>query len=401
MRQEAIETFRQLVRNGKIYQCVSPMPNMDFPTLGGNFFWDDICSCQGWKIQKNSILGYCRLLDENNIRSAWGSESEFENMFLEADKAKSSALDEFVRLVNAGSLESRLNSQASTNLEISVADAGICWDDLCVCHGYKLQKHKLFGNCRILNPSGVRLAWGSREYVFRRIKGEVINAIAAYCSSGNHFYHYSAADEPGIGLAILIHGWGVTADRMSFMAKGCSLSGYDTYSYDYRSSLQDIPHLAADLFESVKSLLSAHRSGKVYFLTHSMGGLLLRQVLALDANNEISGRIGEIVMLTPPNKGSLMADLAAAAGIDALNASVGDMKKYSDSFVKHIGEPVHYHKTIGIVGGTMDGTVEKDSLGISGISCDIKMIHAFHSGICKSPEALELALSYFRNGKFD
>jgi hypothetical protein len=50
------------------------MPNIDFPTMGGHFFWDTLAESGGWKLQKNKFTDHCRLLDPNNIRRAWGSE---------------------------------------------------------------------------------------------------------------------------------------------------------------------------------------------------------------------------------------------------------------------------------------------------------------------------------------
>lgn len=50
-------------------------PNLKLPTLGGRQFWGDIYYCRGWRIQHNVLTGHCRLLDPDDVRQAWGSES--------------------------------------------------------------------------------------------------------------------------------------------------------------------------------------------------------------------------------------------------------------------------------------------------------------------------------------
>lgn len=56
-------------------------PNIAFPTMGGKVFWNDIAQYQGWRIQQNIFTEHCRILDENNIRRAWGSKEEMVEEF--------------------------------------------------------------------------------------------------------------------------------------------------------------------------------------------------------------------------------------------------------------------------------------------------------------------------------
>jgi len=43
------------------------------PTLGGTQFWGDELFFHNWRIQRNAVTGHCRLVDENNLRHAFGS----------------------------------------------------------------------------------------------------------------------------------------------------------------------------------------------------------------------------------------------------------------------------------------------------------------------------------------
>lgn len=66
--------------------------NVPTPTLGGLQFWADVHYDNGWRIQRNAVTGHYRLLDDYDIRRAWGSRKAceealpgFEN---EADSAE-------------------------------------------------------------------------------------------------------------------------------------------------------------------------------------------------------------------------------------------------------------------------------------------------------------------------
>ncbi len=53
-----------------------PVPqNLNIPmkTLGGRQFWSDVYWFHGWRIQKNFYTGHYRLLDDSDVRHAWGS----------------------------------------------------------------------------------------------------------------------------------------------------------------------------------------------------------------------------------------------------------------------------------------------------------------------------------------
>ena len=48
------------------------MPNIPFPTMGGQVFWNTIAECNGWRLQQNMFTQHARILDSSNVRIAWG-----------------------------------------------------------------------------------------------------------------------------------------------------------------------------------------------------------------------------------------------------------------------------------------------------------------------------------------
>jgi hypothetical protein len=96
---------------GKLCELLGTMPNIDFPTMGGHFFWSTLAESDGWKLQKNTFTDHCRLLNPNNIRKAWGSES-----------AMISALES---LTHEKKIEPNINNgKGSTGSKVYCSDCG-------------------------------------------------------------------------------------------------------------------------------------------------------------------------------------------------------------------------------------------------------------------------------------
>lgn len=52
------------------------LPNIEFPTMGGIIFWEDIYEHEGWRVQRNSITGHFRILDPEDVRHAWAFDED-------------------------------------------------------------------------------------------------------------------------------------------------------------------------------------------------------------------------------------------------------------------------------------------------------------------------------------
>lgn len=89
MSEQAIAIFIKLAKSGTLAQILSSsgaMPNVPFPTMGGSLFWDNLASCNGWRLQRNTVFGNCRILDSNNVRRAWGTMNAMEELFSKFQK---------------------------------------------------------------------------------------------------------------------------------------------------------------------------------------------------------------------------------------------------------------------------------------------------------------------------
>ena len=65
--------------------------------------------------------------------------------------------------------------QGRINLEWKVIDAGVWWDVLERCGGWKLERNVVTGHCRIISPERRRVAWGTEAQMrtsFRKIRAQ-------------------------------------------------------------------------------------------------------------------------------------------------------------------------------------------------------------------------------------
>lgn len=115
-----------------------------------------------------------------------------------------------------------------------------------------------------------------------------------------------AEDAP---IVVILHGIGQSRWNMLGIARALKKAGYEARLFAYPSLRYDTEALAGLLSDHLEQTGVWSSGRPVHFVTHSMGGLVLRDYLATGrAPQEWTGRA---VMIGPPHRGSEVADIAS------------------------------------------------------------------------------------------
>lgn len=206
---------------------------------------------------------------------------------------------------------------------------------------------------------------------------------------------------------ILLHGFMGDAEEMSDLQSALDREGYKTVNDGYPSTEAGIEVLAAKYIPPMIEKCGDARS--INFVTHSMGGLLLRRYLYVN----IIDNIGRAVMLAPPNHGSEMADEVAPMWISQQLA----FPSLSDLQTKRVQElplATDFNFDVGIIAGSSsvnpigsyflpgpdDGYVALENVKLDSMK-DFYVVPTSHGLITTNETAIAQTVYFLKTGYFD
>ena len=207
---------------------------------------------------------------------------------------------------------------------------------------------------------------------------------------------------------ILLHGLCRTDQSMAKMATRLEQEGFVVVNVDYPSRTAAIETLASEVIGTALRDPKLAQTDKIHFVTHSMGGILVRQYL----KHGTIDRLGRVVMLAPPNQGTELVDkLGDLVFFEMLNGPAGNqLGTGTNSLPKQLG-PVAFE--LGVIAGDRsinwinsrlikgrdDGKVSVESTKVPGMQ-DHLVIHATHPFIMQNDAAIRATIQFLRQGRF-
>jgi pimeloyl-ACP methyl ester carboxylesterase len=207
---------------------------------------------------------------------------------------------------------------------------------------------------------------------------------------------------------VLLHGLSRSSASMAKMERALASEGYVVLNCDYSSRTLPIEKLSLAVVGGALADERLRGCSKVHFVTHSMGGILVRYYFA----NRRDERLGRVVMLGPPNKGSEVVDhLRGWWVFRKVTGPAGQqLGTDKDSVPNRLG-PVSFE--LGVIAGDRsinwinssmikgrdDGKVSVESTKVEGMR-DHLVVHATHPFMMRKRRVIASVIAFLKSGQF-
>lgn len=208
---------------------------------------------------------------------------------------------------------------------------------------------------------------------------------------------------------IVIHGMGRTKNSMRRLEKSLVKDNYIVWNESYPSRSESIEKLSIEHIEKGLAFCKEIQAGKIHFVTHSLGGIMVRYYLQ---DHKIDN-LGKVVMLSPPNNGSEVADFlkdiyvyklamgpaGQQLGTDS-NSLPGSMKAIDASVGIITGNKTLDPWFSPLIPGEDDGKVSVESAKLQEMS-DFLVVGSSHAFIMRNDAVIDQIKYFLKNGMFE
>ncbi len=206
---------------------------------------------------------------------------------------------------------------------------------------------------------------------------------------------------------ILLHGLARVSNAMGELETKLQRAGYEVANINYPSRRHSVPELADMAIGEGLGLCSEKASGKVHFVVHSMGGILLRYYLSVHELPDL----GRAVMLGTPNQGAELVDhLRDWPGFSILGPGAISLGTGDDGIVHEIGA-VDFE--LGVIAGNIninplaslllksdsDSVVTVESTRVEGMKEHL-VLPVIHTTMMRNNKLIDHAIHFLKTGNF-
>ncbi|MCD4818640.1 MAG: hypothetical protein K8S23_08100 [Candidatus Cloacimonetes bacterium] len=206
-------------------------------------------------------------------------------------------------------------------------------------------------------------------------------------------------------IVFLIHGIKDSPKDMRKIEKAI-FADYEVVNFSYPSSKLSISELVDKYLEP--ELAKFSKNDTIHFVTHSMGGILLRVYL----EHYSLENIGKIIMIAPPNQGSEVTDFFhrnfiykfryGPAGQElteniATELSISDSLQQNFGIISGSGTQLPFFSCF--IDGEDDGKISTERTKLKGMQ-DFIILPYPHDTILKKKETIKQIVWFLKYGKF-
>lgn len=207
---------------------------------------------------------------------------------------------------------------------------------------------------------------------------------------------------------ILLHGLCRTKASMEKMERALSRAGFVVVNVGYPSRSAKIPALSETAIAPALLSPALRHCPRIHFVTHSLGGILVRDYF----KRHTDPRLGRVVMLGPPNRGSEVVDRLGAWWLfRKINGPAGgELGTAPDSTPNALG-PVGFELGViagdrsinwinsAMIAGRDDGKVSVARTHVDGMRAHL-IVHATHSFLMRDNEVISATIRFLQTGSF-
>ena len=293
----------------------------------------------------------------------------------------------------AGNSENDSQMTTRPNLPLPTFGGRQLWADRHWFAGWRVQQHAWTGHARLLDANNVRQAWGS----------------LAACEAALQ----TARKERGLALdsdrvVVLVHGLGRSRASMSKLAEALEAQGSAVLDMGYPSTRRSLEEHAAQL-GGLLDHLAIDGASQIDFVTHSLGGIVVRSALGRDDAWREQLQIGRLAMLAPPSQGSSFAQalkdfvpfrmVMGEVGPQLARDEAGAVPAPDCRFGVVAAQRGDGGGWNPLLQGADDGVVTVEETKLEGME-DFLLVHGTHTFVMDKPEVVTAVLQYLETGDF-